>query len=59
MLVDIIVLVCLKMHLSSSLHFSFQMALLPEGITELLHHEKLRVPLVCFCVTYDKYVLES
>lgn len=24
------------------------MALLPEGITELLHHDKLPVPLVCF-----------
>lgn len=28
--------------------FLFQMALLPEGITELLHHEQLRVPLVCW-----------
>lgn len=27
--------------------FTFQMALLPEGITELLHHEQLPVPLVC------------
>lgn len=33
------------------------MALLPEGITELLHHEKLIVPLVCIWkVTYDSFV---
>lgn len=37
--------------------FPSQMALLPEGITELLHHEKLIVPLVCIWkVTYDSFV---
>lgn len=29
-----------------SFAFNFQMAQLPEGITELLHHEKLSLPLV-------------
>ena len=33
---------------SYKLLLSFQMAQLPEGITELLHHEKLSVPLVGF-----------
>lgn len=30
-----------------SVCFPFQMAMLPEGITELLQHEMLPVPLVC------------
>ena len=34
------------------------MAQLPEGITELLHHENLPVPLVCFCkLTSDSVFL--
>ena len=42
--------VILKYILTTAL--TFQMALLPEGITELLHHEKLCVPLVCVVISY-------
>lgn len=34
------------------LGFPFQMALLPEGTTELLHHDKLLLPLVCVLEAY-------
>lgn len=48
------ILVCkpLKLEFDVILGFSVQMALLPEGITELLHHEELPVPLVCVSKAY-------
>ena len=44
------VCVCLSLSLSLSIYiyiYIFQMARLPQGITELVRHEKLPVPLVC------------
>lgn len=37
---------CVFLHHLSRIIVYFQMAQLPEGITELLHHEKLPVPFV-------------
>lgn len=34
------------------------MAQLPEGITELLHHEQLSVPLVCVALSEIGWVLQ-
>jgi hypothetical protein len=46
---------CNLYELTSFLFFS-QLALLPEGITELLHHKRLPLPLVCYVILVRLHV---